>query len=64
MMQLNWVPAKKFKDLTGFTNQDLYQRRVSGQWLEKVIWCKAEDGLIYYNLKEYESWVQRRQLQN
>ena len=57
-MLMTWIPASKFKELTGFTNQDLYHRRSSGLWLEDIVWRKAPDGIIYYNIKEYEQWLQ------
>lgn len=52
-----WVTAKKLFELTGITIDASNKKRQRGVWPEGLIWRRAEDGRVYFNLDNVMQWI-------
>ena len=52
-----WVRGHLFEAITGYSIDAQNAKRKNGVWEEGVIWMKAPDGNILYNVNAYNAWV-------
>ena len=52
-----WVRGHLFEAVTGYSIDAQNAKRKNGVWEEGVIWMKAPDGNILYNVNAYNAWV-------
>ncbi len=54
---MSLVLIKKVVEQTGYTEQAIRAKIKKGVWPQGVLWNKAPDGRIVFNLSEIQSWM-------
>jgi len=54
---MKWVTLNKFSELSGYTRKALYNKTARGDWKKDLIWRKAPDGRLFFNINEFEDWI-------
>lgn len=55
---LNYITIQKFSELSGYSEDAIYQKKNSGIWPEGKVWLKADDGRILIIVSGFEEWVE------
>jgi hypothetical protein len=54
---MHWVVIKRVVEVTGYTDQAIRAKIKRGVWLQDIIWRKAPDKRIVFNLEEIQKWM-------
>lgn len=53
----NWITAKQYCLLTGYTMDSVRKRRSSGEWNESI--CRVINKKLWVNWREADKWVEK-----
>ena len=54
---MHWVLIKRVVEDTGYSDQAIRAKIKRGIWLQDLIWKKAPDNRIVFNLEEIQKWM-------
>ncbi len=58
MLTPRYIRVKKFSELTGWTEQAVYNKISAGVWLEGKEYRRAPDGNTLIDLEGYNRWAE------
>ncbi|WP_454735458.1 hypothetical protein [Cupriavidus necator] len=56
--QINWVPLKRYCELTSESAHTVYCRRSAGIWIDGKQTKKVPGAGVWVNLREVEKWIE------
>jgi len=55
-----WIKAKKYAELSGYSYGAIKQKIYRGDWPEGVLWCNAPDRALMINWRNVDKWAAGR----